>query len=200
MPTIGKHAAEELLKPYASDFVQIVTDAWADWLSNPVARTMQHKRVRASLVWNQLVTHAKGRLDGRDGIRVQDMAPWDGGILIDNKIYLRIKKAGDDLLSRNYPTPSALAFLDQNQDLFEGIARAELVYQLDKSETEIERVAVVHRHKKSIAWVVDLLGEAPMSQEIIAFPAAPLPNGPSIAERIIKPKKQVNKNAAEGGQ
>lgn len=200
MPTITKSVAEDLLQPHAGDFVRIVQDAWADWLANPVAPNMQHKRVRAGLVWNQLVTHAKARFDGREGVRVKDMAPWDGGVMIGDKIFLRFKKAGDDLLSRNYPTQSALAFVDQDQDLFEGIARADLVYQLDQSETEIERVAVVHRHKKAIAWVVDLVGEDPMSQQVIPFPVAPAPVGPSVADRIIKPKKQADKDVAEGGQ
>jgi hypothetical protein len=199
MPVISQAAAEELLQPFATELVGIVHDAWADWLANPIAPNMQNKRVRADVVWNQMVTHAKNRLDGQAGVRVKSMAPWDG-VMIGDKIFLRLKKADDRLFSRNYPTQSAMAFVDQDQDLFEGIARADLVYVLDESETEIEHVAVVQRHKNSIAWVVDLMGAAPMAQEVIPFPTAPVQDGSSVADRIIKPKKQADKDVASGGE
>lgn len=199
MPVITQAVAAELLQPFADDLVKVVHDAWADWLTNPIAPNMQNKRVRADVVWNQMITHAKGRLDGYSGVRVKSMAPWDG-VMIADKIFVRLKKADDRLFSRNYPTQSAMAFVDQDQDLFEGIARADLVYVLDASETEIERVAVVQRDKNRIAWVVDLMGEAPMAQEVIPFPVTPVQGGPSVADRIIKPKKQADKDVASGGE
>jgi hypothetical protein len=199
MSTLNRTNAEELLKPFAGQLVDVVKDAWKDWLENPIAPNMQHKRVRADIVWNQMITHAKARLDLQEGILVKPMKPWHG-VLIADRLFIRMKKADEHLLSRNYPTRSALSYVDQSQDLFEGIARAELVYKLDESETEIERIAVVQRHLKSVVWVVDLLGSEPMNQHVIDFPAAPVPDGVSIANRIIKPKKQAEKDVAQNGK
>ena len=191
MPILDQSSAERAIEPFFPDFVHIVQSAWSDWRIGGIAPQMQHKRVRANIVWNQLITHAKRRFDGRAGVRVDVLAPWDG-VVIGNDIFIRMKKADQKLLSRNYPTKSALAFVDQSQDLFGGIARLELVYLLDDSETAIERIVLIQRHKKSIAWMIDLLGQAPMSQNVIPF-AEPLNSDRGgIAKRILKPKHKIN--------
>jgi len=103
-----------------------------------------------------------------------------------------MKKADQRLLSRNYPTQSALAFVDQTRDMFGGIARLELVYLLDDSETSIERVVLMQRHKNSVAWMIDLLGQDPMAQNVIPFAEPPsTPDVGSVAKRIIKPKLKI---------
>jgi hypothetical protein len=191
MPILDQSSAARAIEPFISDFVHIVQTAWSDWRTGVVAPQMQHKRVRANVVWNQLISHAKRRFDGRDGIRVETLTPWDG-VLIGDSIFVRMKKADQKLLSRNYPTKSALAFVDQTRDLFGGIARLELVYLLDDSETEIERIVLVQRHKSSVAWMIDLLGQPPMSQNVIPFADPPAPSGDSIAKRIIKPKHTIH--------
>jgi hypothetical protein len=202
MPILDQSSAARAIEPFTADFVHIVQSAWSDWRSGVVAPQMQHKRVRANVVWNQLIAHAKRRFDGRTGIRVETLTPWDG-VLIGDDIFVRMKKADQKLLSRNYPTQSALAFVDQTQDLFGGIARLELVYLLDDSETVIERIVLVQRHKKSVAWMIDLLGQAPMAQNVIPFnDPAPSLTG-SVAKRIIKPKHTIHddkQDVSHGGQ
>jgi hypothetical protein len=192
MPIINQAAAELAVRPFVPDFIHIVQSAWSDWLEGTIAAQMQHKRVRANIVWNQLIAHAKRRFDGRSGICVKTLAPWDG-VLIGDGIFVRMKKADQKLLSRNYPTQSALAFVDQTQDLFGGIARLELVYLLDDSETSIERIVLVQRHKNSVAWLIDLLGQDPMAQNVFPFADAPdAGDSGGIAKRIIKPKRRIN--------
>lgn len=192
MPIITQAAAEEAIRPFSKDFVHIVQSAWEDWRKGPFAPQMQRKSVRAMVVWNQMLTHAKRRFDGLEGIRVDELSPYEG-IFIGRDIFVRMKKADEKLLSRNYPTRSALAFIDQNQDMFGGIARLELVYQLDKSETNIDRVVLVQRHKKSVAWMIDLHGEDPMTQNVIPLAEPPSDSGGmSVAQRIIKPKRNMN--------
>jgi len=191
MPVISQTAAESAIRPFADDFVYVMQSAWSDWREGPYAAQMQRKSVRAMLVWNQMLTHAKRRLEGREGIRVETLAPWEG-ILLGNDIFIRMKKADEKLLSRNYPTQSALAFVDQTQDLFGGIARLELVYLLDSSETHIERIVLVQRHKKAVAWMIDLLGADPMTQNVIPLAEPPIDTSQeSIAKRIIKPKHET---------
>jgi hypothetical protein len=201
MPVITQEVAESAVRQYADDFIYIVQTAWSDWRRAAIAPQMQHKRVRANYVWNQLLSGAKRRFDGREGIRVETLAPWDG-VLVGNGIFIRMKKADKRLLSRNYPTKSALAFLDQTRDMFGGVARLELVYLLDDSETEIERIVLIQRHKQSVVWMIDFLGADPMQQNVIPF-AEPLSDKPAgtVADRIIKPKrnsKDDDKDVAGG--
>lgn len=194
MPVITQEAAENAVRPYADDFIHIVQSAWSDWLGDAIAAQMQHKRVRANYVWNQLLARAKRQFDDKAGIRVTTFAPWDG-VLIGDNIFIRMKKADKQLLSRNYPTKSALAFLDQTRDMFGGVARLELVYLLDDSETKIERIVLVQRQKQSVVWMIDLLGADPMMQNVIPFaePPADKPAG-SVADRVLKPKRKLPDN------
>jgi hypothetical protein len=192
MPVITQEAAESAIRPYVDDFINIVQSAWLDWRRDAIAAQMQHKRVRANYVWNQLLSGAKRQFDGREGIRVDTLTPWDG-VLIGTDIFIRMKKADKKLLSRNYPTKSALAFLDQTSDMFGEVTRLELVYLLDDSETEIERIALIQRHKKSVVWMIDLLGADPMLQNVLPFAEPPTDKlSGSVADRIIKPKRNLN--------
>jgi hypothetical protein len=200
VPLITQAAAEAAVRPHFDDLVHVVQAAWKDWREASIASQMQHKRVRANYVWNQLIAHAKRRFDGHAVVRVETISRWDG-LLVGDAIFIRMKKANRDLLSRNYPTQSALAFLDQTQDLFGGVARLELVYLLDDSETSIERIVLMQRHRNSVAWMIDLFGEAPMLQNVIPLSEPPAPTG-SVAQRIMKPKREQNdgnKDVSTGG-
>lgn len=194
MPFISRDDAQSIVQPYFADFQYVVAAAWKDWRDGVIAAQMQHKRVRANYIWNQLIAHAKRRFDGKSNVQVETLRTWDG-VLIDDKVFIRMKKGTHDLFSRNYPTQAALAFHDQIQDLFGGIARLELLYVLNDAETDIERIALIQRHKKSVSWVIDLLKPADDKQNVIPF--APPPAGPpkiSVADRILKSKKGNNKD------
>lgn len=194
MPFIKRDDAEQIIQLYFDDFRHVVEAAWKDWRESVLASQMQHKRVRANYVWNQLIAHAKRRFDGKANVQVENRHSWDG-VLIDDKVFIRMKKGSHELLSRNYPTQAALAFHDQIQDLFGGIARLELLYVLDDSETEVERIALIQRHKKSVAWVIDLLKPVDDVQNVIPFVPAPRPGpAPSVADRILKTKKGTKEN------
>lgn len=189
MPFIQQADAEKITRPYFDDFVAIARGAWADWMASPIAPQMQRKTVRANYVWNQLLAIAKRRFEGRDGVRVETFKDWDG-VLINEKIFVRMKKGSTVLRSCNYPTQTALAFNDATQDLFGGIARLDLLYVLNKAETEIERVALVQRHKSTVAWFIDLLDDSAAPAQQNTMPLIPqLPQG-SAAGRMVKPKEE----------
>ncbi|MBX9661583.1 MAG: hypothetical protein K2X00_23745 [Nitrospiraceae bacterium] len=196
MPIISRDQADQIIRPYFPDFAQVIESAWRDWRTGGIAHQLQHKRVRANYVWNQLLSHAKRQFDGQPSVRVENMRSWDG-VLIDDKIFIRMKKGTQELLSRNYPTQAALAFHDQGQDLFGGgIARLELLYILDDAEVEIERMVLVQRHKKSIAWAIDILNDADEAQNVIPFSLPQAPAG-TPADRMLKFN---NNETKENGQ
>jgi hypothetical protein len=180
--------AEIIARPHFQRFVSIVRAAWADWMAGAIASQMQHKRVRANYVWNQLLANAKRQFEGVQGIRVETLKNWDG-VLVQDRIFIRMKKGTHDLLSRNYPTQASLAFHDTTQDLFGGIARLELLYVLNKAETAIERIALVQRHRSSVAWFIDLLDDAAAASAQTVMPFTPPQLPGSVAERLINPKE-----------
>ncbi|WP_147298445.1 hypothetical protein [Cupriavidus taiwanensis] len=206
MPTIDEQEARALVAPHLVKFDSIYRRAWESWLKNPVAARMQDKRVRANVIWNDAVAEAKVMFDGDGEVRFDEKGQWKG-LLVGNRLFVRLKKGTAALLSRNVKTKANEAFHDQNRDLFGGIARCELLYVLSEDETELERVVVVQRHKKAVVWSIDALGDFDDGQMIIPF--APVPpgsgGGGSVADRVVKPKKNgenengTRRDAAAGG-
>lgn len=194
MLILSREQGERLVSPFASDFVELTLSAWDDFMASGLAHQLQRRTVRANMVWNQIIARGKQRFFGNDSIRVDKISNWDG-FVIDSRVFVRPKYAQDGLHSRNYPTPSALDFNDQSQDLFQGISRLDLIYTLDPLETAIERVAVVQRHKKATVWTLDLMGNSDDGQETINF----TPKEPSgtPADRILKPKRHGDRDAVQ---
>lgn len=193
MPIITKDSAERAIRPFADQLVAVVEAAFSDWLKNPYASQMQTTSFRAHAISNQLLANAKRIFDGVDGIRV-DSVPHYTGLLVGRDIFIRMKKADERMLSRNYPTKSALAFIDQNRELFGGLARLELVYQLDGTGTAVDRVVLMQRHKSSVVWIIDLFGEAPMQQNLLPFAPQPGNNSGTVAQRIVKSKRKTKRD------
>lgn len=186
MPAITATRAETELRPLFIDFVSILQASWADWLRGSFAHQMQHKRVRANCVWNQWIANAKRVFEGRQNVRVETLKSWNG-VLVNNRIFVRMKKGDRQLLSRNYPTQAALDFNDPQKDLFKGVARLELLYVLNKAETAIDRIVLVQRHKSKVAWEIELLDQANAADQTALTLAPTQPSG-SAAGRMIKPK------------
>lgn len=188
MPTITASQAEAELRPLFAQLVSIIQAAWRDWMEGSYSHQMQHKRVRAGCVWNQWLSNAKRCFDGRTDVRVETLKNWDG-LLVNDKIFVRMKKGDHQLLSRNYPTQAALDFHDTQKDLFGGIARLELLYVLNKAETAIERIVLAQRHKSKVAWAIELLDQDGANAAQNVLPLAPIEPAGDAASRVIKPKK-----------
>lgn len=188
MPLISQEDAKQALQPYTDHFVTVIRSAFDDWLKGPYTHQMQRKSLRANVISNQLLANARRVFDGINGIRVDDV-PGYTGLLVGENIFVRMKKADEKLMSRNYPTKSALAFVDQSKDMFGGLVRLELVYQLGAFGTEIERIALLQRHKSKIVWHIDLLESGAGIQEVLPFAQPPSPEG-SAAQRVLKPKRK----------
>ena len=189
-------AAEAALQPYFQIINRVVDGAWQDWRNNPLAPQMQHKRVRATCVWNQLIARSRREFADDPTVRVTTIKEWEG-LLFNDRIFVRFKKAPRDLISRNYPTKQALAYNDLKQDLFDGVSRLELVYVLDPSETLIDRICIVQRDRNQIVWRVDVKGSAgDEAQNVLPF--APIaPSGTPVAERVLKSKRKQEQNDAK---
>ena len=199
MPLISQEDAEQAVRPYADQFVAVVRSAFDDWLNGPYTHQMQRKSLRASVISNQMLANARRVFDNVGGIRVDDV-PGYTGLLVGDNIFIRMKKADEKLMSRNYPTKSALAFVDQSKDLFGGLVRLELVYNLGSFGTEIERIALLQRHKSKVVWHIDLLESGTGIQEALPCAQPPAPEG-SAAKSVLKKKRnsgQEEKDVSTG--
>ena len=188
MPFVSENEVNEALKPYFPDMVSLVTAAFTDWTTSPFSASMQDPKVRANIVWNQFLYRAKAHFEDHSNVRVQAMQHWSG-LVIGSSFFVRMKKGGAQLLSRNYPTRSALDFNDATVDMFDGVARLELLYGLDPLGTAINEIVIAQRHRNKILWAIDILDtDDSNSQTVIPIPAPDF--GGTPAERMIKPKKK----------
>jgi hypothetical protein len=191
MPMITQEEAEQTVRPFAEQCVAVIRSAFDDWLQGPYTHQMQRKSLRANIISNQMLANARRVFDNVPGVRVDDV-PGYTGLLVGDNIFIRMKKADENLMSRNYPTKSALAYVDQSKDMFGGLVRLELVYQLGAYGTKIERIALLQRHKRRVVWHIDLLDSGAAMQEVLPFAQPPAPEG-SAAQRMLKPKRKSKK-------
>lgn len=187
MLILSESEVKESLEPYFGDMAQLIEMAFNDWRASSFSASMQHGKVRANVIWNQFLYHAKSRFDAHPAVRVEMMQNWEG-LMVDGKYFIRMKKGGRGMLSSNYPTRSALEFNDAGVDLFDGVARLELIYGLDDLGTAIDRIIIAQRHKNKILWAIDIFntGDADM-QTVIPMPVQPRPTPPAAS--VIKTKR-----------
>lgn len=198
MPFASEDQVNLTLRPYFADFVSLLRQAHEDWTTSRFASSMQDPKVRATMIWNQFLHHAKAAFEDRPGVRVENMRHWQG-VVIGGSFFVRMKKASKQLLSQNYPTRSALNFNDASVDLFDGIVRLELLYTMDDLQTGIERIVIAQRHKSKILWSIDLLDSAEdYGQTVFNLPTTPIGGG-TPGDRLIKPKKTSEKITKKRG-
>lgn len=174
-----------ILDEIRAQIVAAVLQAWDDWLASDHVGVWRCKRSRANFVWEQIINRAHAALMGHDAVHVID-GNETMKFLVRDEVLFRFKKA--DLTGRtsNVATQLALAFHDHEQGLFglPEVQRVEVVYKLNRLETQIEDVCVVARNGDVVAWEYSLLdaGEA-----VVPLPM-PDPQPERPAATIVKLK------------
>lgn len=169
--------------------ISAIRGAWEDWLASDFNGIWCCKRSRANFVWEQIIERANNALLDHDAVHVIE-GHETMKFLVRDTVLFRFKKANETGRSSNVATQLALAFHDHDQDLFglPEVQRVEVVYKLNRLETQIDDICVVARNGDQIAWEYSLLdaGEA----------AIPLPMPESKPERpaaaIVKLKGAEN--------
>lgn len=200
MPFITRHEAETALRPYFAELRTIVYSAWRDWMHSLHAPRMQSKTVRATCMWNEMLYQAKQIFADHAEVKFSNLKD-NRGLLVDGRIFIRMKKGNQSLQSSNFPTKQALAFNDQTQDLFQGIVHLQLVYVLSKDETDLEKVVLVQRHQNTIVWSIDLTNEVGTEADVFTLPL-PTPDGGKVADRVLRPRtteKEIDEQHAKLG-
>lgn len=170
------------LAPYEARFIQIIMDAWSQYRLFQRNHSLRFPRSRANVIWDWIAQGALEEFSGVDGISVTetDQTVW---FRLSEAVVFRFKKADADGYSRNFPTQSALAFVDPQQDVF-GLAQAacvDVVYILDPSETEIQDIRIVLRNNNRMEWQYSIL----LSEQVTLMPK-PVEAAPEAPRVVIK--------------
>lgn len=191
MPIPLQQAVETALAPHAASIVSVVRSAWSDWLSSGYAAVWRCKRSRANFVWEQIIEAAHREF--LDGGIVPIKENESFGFLVNRETLFRFKKADDVGYSSNVPTQLAMAYHDHDVDLFglPAVSRVEVVYQLNRLETQVADIAVVARDGRHVAWSYSLLDAEPGVVEL------PLPVAPVEPRRAVVRPRTTGKNGSQ---
>ena len=142
----------EIIGPVETKISEAVLYAWGAWLETP-NKSYFCARTRANVIWDIATRTLEEKLDPMPGIHV-NRSSNTCMFMIGQQLTFRFKKADENGVSSNYPTPMALAFHDPEQYAL-GIPEAvktEIVYVLNKLETEINAIKLVRRNGDTVAW------------------------------------------------
>jgi len=163
MPIPSETTVRPILDEIREQVVSAIREAWEDWLASDFNGVWRCKRSRANFVWEQIIERANNALLDHDAVHVID-GHETMKFLVRDIVLFRFKKADETGRSSNVATQLALAFHDHEQDLFglPEVQRVEVVYKLNRLETQIDDICVVARNGDQIAWEYSLLdaGEA----------------------------------------
>lgn len=180
---------EDTVRPILNEIrdqvASAIREAWDDWLASDFNGVWRCKRSRANFVWEQIIERANNALIDHDAVHVIE-GHETMKFLIRDTVLFRFKKADGTGRSSNVATQLALAFHDHEQDLFglPEVQRVEVVYKLNRLETQIDDICVVARNGDQIAWEYSLLGAG---EAAVPLPIPePKPERPAAA--IVKLK------------
>ena len=189
MSLISKEEALLELEPYFPLLRKAVHAAWNSWVTGPIAPRMQHKRVRANLVWNDYFFEMIKELSTGEhkGIRFAKI-PYNQGFAVNDRFFIKFKKA-----SSNLQTQSAMKYHDPEIDMFGGEVRLELLYVLDDDGINIDKIAIVQRKDKFVAWAIDIEGDN-VAEIPHTFEPSTTETAKTVAKKVIKPRKHAKEN------
>lgn len=152
MTTLSDDELAAIISPVETQISEAVLYAWSTWLETPNKRYFC-ARTRANIIWDIATRTLEEKLDPLPNIHV-NRSSNTCMFMIGQQLTFRFKKADENGVSSNYPTPMALAFHDPDQYVL-GIPEAvktEIVYVLNKLETEISTIKLVRRNGDTVAW------------------------------------------------
>jgi hypothetical protein len=146
----------------AAKLLAAVEYGWARSKLHPDTLKFRRKTTRASIMWECSVEKAVELL-GSD-VHIEDHHDTVS-FIFDQRILVRMKKAGTTLRTANYPTLLAGLFHEPAKDLFgfDEMQRVEAVHVLNQYGTDIAWVGIVARDGGKVIWNFELADVKPMT-------------------------------------
>ena len=160
----------QVLRSYEDPIFNVVHGAWGDWRELPLGgRLLFPGRTRACLVHDFMVQRAIAAWAGDSAVSVIRRDETAKFVIAD-QVVLRFKKADDRGLGSNIPTQASLEFTEQQYELpgMPDVHKVEVVYALNRLQTQIDRVVVVARDGEVLLWEYGIAPET--TAEIISLP------------------------------
>nr|WP_181375209.1 hypothetical protein [Polaromonas sp. H1N]AWD72194.1 hypothetical protein pH1NP1_p017 [Polaromonas sp. H1N] len=182
----------DTLKRYEAKLSEAVAGAWADWKALGLGGQLQFPgRSRACLVYDFFVKRAITAFSDDASVYVV-LRDETAKFVFCNQTVLRFKKANDNGLGSNIQTQATLNFVDQQQNLFglPDLHKVELVYRLNRLQTQIDEIVIAARDGNMCLWSYMLTPE--MTAEIVPLPLAAAPEPARVKIKV--------KGADIGGQ
>lgn len=165
-----------ILEPHHSRLRFVVDEAFRRFNEIPdhLRLALMNPIARPTAVWSYMMQVAVETFTGVEGV-LPIKSYNTTNYLFANEVLVRFKQLDETGLSRNYPTPRAVAFNTPQLDLPDissSALRVDVGYNLNPVQTEIERVLVSHRSGDELVWCYELRpsekGTVPLP-----FPVAP---------------------------
>ena len=106
-----------VLEPYEATIIDIIRQAWRDWIDSGFGAVWEFKRNRANFVWAQMAHYAREVFGGEPDVHIVEKDETLK-FLVDDRVLFRLKKGDEVGLTANIPTQQVLAYHDHDQDLF----------------------------------------------------------------------------------
>lgn len=168
----------------ASVLVDIIEGAWQAYLDGG---PFHHRRTRASVVWDYMVTSAHAQLARMDGVRVAEVKGQTPVFVLRERIAVRFKLHDRDMLTKNLRTRTQARLSRTGSfDEMPSLATVSCGYVLDNAEAAVQHVVAVRAVEDEVAWCIDLrelAGGVLAPESPILSPldvGGPLPPLPSI--------------------
>lgn len=177
----------DILAPHSAALFRIATVAWDEYHARIPKDLLVAfcTRTRASALHNLMVREGTRYAAVTDGVRTFERKLMKG-LVIAEKLALRLKKLGDDNLPRGHYTKQVEEF--RSQQVLEGIDvphHLELGYVLNSEETEVAEVRVVCPAGRGYTWAAEIKDDG---IQAVVFDLLPVNPAPSDGGAVIKPK------------
>lgn len=206
-PPIELEDAQSLLNPYLDILASCFKDAWDRWKRLEADSTGLGKpltgRTRASFVNDHIWELIKERLSGKPEIREYERRGLRT-VVIAEKVALRFKKLGNNLLASNISTvqQDMLAYQQRLEGMEEYGPLVYLTagYVLNRINSDISDIHVTYGIGKSVAWSfqVPWLQSADMGTVLMIEPAAAVDTAPARTRRVRAKQSEQNNESQTG--
>ena len=193
-----EEVVRKTLQHHEGTILQAFQGGWDDFRELPLGgRLLFPARTRACLVHDFVVQRAITAWDGNSSVRVIRRDETVKFVIAD-QVLLRFKKADDRGLGSNIPTQASMDFVEQQHELpgIPNVHKVEVVYVLNRFQTQIDRVVVVARDGDERLWDYVVMPET--TAEVVPLPLVAAAE-PDRGARV-KLRKDENNTKTENGE
>ena len=168
--------------------------AWKDWWNSPDRQRLSRwPRTRANNIFEYLVRRLESEFI-HDPETLFRFERETFKLIVQCRLIIRFKKSNNNGVGSNISTQAELAFCDMQTDSpgLQGLLKAEIVYGLNVTHTDIAQIAVLARNGDRRLWSYNIMGSSGAIVIPLVQSQSPVPD----IGRMIVPKK-VDKLAEE---